>query len=433
MSEDRKSDQSEKPVVWLINHYGGRQGKVRSERTWRVAEGLAKGGFRCILISASHHHIRSEEIAADEIETLVSEQDGYEFFAVSTRAYVGNGLDRMRNMHDFYRGLKRLFLGTALPKPDLVIASSPHPFTFLFANWAKKKTGVAVVLEERDIWPRSLVELTGTPAWHPVVLLFDWMARRGYRGCDALVSLLPNSEAFLRERGLRGEFFCIPNGVGESEKENEKETVPKDVEAWFESAGAAEKMTLVYAGAMGPPNALEQLVELASVTDEEEKPYRILCFGDGVSRAELTATAKEKASDFLTVRGPVSRSVAKEIIERTDLCFISLRPSPIFELGVSPNKLFEYMAAGKPVVFSVNSSNNPVAESGGGVSVTPYAAKELDAALRRLAAMSEPERAELGEKGKAYVKEHHHWDQLGKEYASVVGTVIANRGEKMKS
>jgi len=102
-------------------------------------------------------------------------------------------------------------------------------------------------------------------------------------------------------------------------------------------------------------------------------------------------------------------------------------------LGVSPNKLFEYMAAGKPVVFSVNSSNNPVAESGGGVSVTPYAAKELDAALRRLAAMSEPERAELGEKGKAYVKEHHHWDQLGKEYASVVGTVIANRGGKMKS
>ena len=433
MLEDCKSDQDEKPVVWLINHYGGRKGTVRSERTWRIAEGLAKGGFRCILISASHHHIRSEKIANNEVETLVSEPDGYEFFAVSTRAYAGNGLDRMRNMHDFYRGLKRIFLGTVLPTPDLVIASSPHPFAFLFANWARKRAGMAIVLEERDIWPRSLVELTGTPAWHPVVLLFDWMARRGYRGCDAIVSLLPNSEAFLRERGLRGEFFCIPNGVGESEENSENETIPEDVCAWLESADAEGKLAVVYAGAMGPPNALEQLLELASVDAGEEKPYRILCFGDGVSRQELASAAKEKASGFLTVRGPVSRSIAKRVIERADLCFISLRPSPIFELGVSPNKLFEYMAAGKPVVFLVNSSNNPVAESGGGVSVEPYAAKELDVALRRLAYMSEQERAEMGEKGKAYVEENHHWDQLGEKYVSVARTVIKAHGERMKS
>ena len=433
MSESQKADRNKEPVVWLINHYGGRKGTVRSERTWRIAEGLAKGGFRCILISASHHHIQSEEIADDEIESLVSETEGYEVFVISTRAYVGNGLGRMRNMYDFFRGLKRLLSCSVLPAPDLVIASSPHPFTFLFANWARKKTGVSVVLEERDIWPRSLVELTGTPAWHPVVLLFDWMARRGYRGCDALVSLLPNSERFLRERGLQGDFFCIPNGVGESEGQNEDEAIPEDVDAWFKSAEDEEKLTVVYAGAMGPPNALEQLIELAGVVSEDGKPYRILCFGEGVSRMDLTSAARENANDFLTVRGPVSRAAAKLVIERADVCFISLRPSPIFELGVSPNKLFEYMAAGKPVVFSVNSSNNPVAESGGGISVEPYAAKELDAALCRLSAMSEQERAEMGEKGKAYVKKHHHWDQLGEKYVSVAREVINSQGGKMKS
>jgi len=422
-----ESQKNEQPVIWLLNHYGGLPGKVRSERTWRIAGALADSGFEVKLMTASHHHIQTEAVPESDIGKEKEIEGGYSHIPVKTRSYSGNGLDRLLNMRDYFVSLKEVFEKGEVERPDLIIASSPHPWAFRFANRARKRSKCVVLLEERDIWPLSLVELAGTPKWHPVVILFGWMARQAYRKCDALVSLLPKSEDFLKSKGLRADrFHCIPNGVGLTSSDDEKVKLPAPVQDWFRAARDDKKLTVVYTGAMGPPNALDQLLDLKKV-GEEEKSYRILCIGEGVERERLTREVEVRKCDYLQFEPPVSKAVIGALVKQADIGFISLRPSPIFEYGVSPNKLFEYMDAAMPVVFAVNSGNNPVDEANAGFTVEPYHPEQLDQVLTDLSKSNEQELSAMGERGKAYVREHHHWDVLGKKYSDLCASLLSGK------
>lgn len=416
--------------VWILNHYGGQPGQVRSDRTWRLAEALGRAGFQVTLFHASHHHILNAPVPEDQVDRILDSGRGYRVCAIATRPYRGNGLARLGNMLDFVRGVTRLWKKKRIEAPAVVIASSPHPFVLCLAAKLKRTAGSAFIFEERDIWPRSLVELTGVSWLHPSVLVFGALVKSAYRRCDALVSLLPKSEPYLRSWGLPpGRFHYIPNGVLLDEGLSEPaEAMPEKLRGVIDGARERGEFLVVYTGAMGPPNALQQWFAVAPLVAAERKggayPYRVLMLGEGWERRLLEEKSAQPGYDFVSVHGPVSKAVAQEVVRMADAGAISLRPEPLFQLGVSPNKLFDYFAASKPVLFLVDSVHNPVEEAQAGITVPPGDPAKLHHAVMALRMLSPDQRGEMGQRGRAYAEEYHNWSQLGRQYAALVTKVI---------
>lgn len=98
---------------------------------------------------------------------------------------------------------------------------------------------------------------------------------------------------------------------------------------------------------------------------------------------------------------------------------MSLKNSPVFRFGISPNKLGDYLIAGRPILYAVKASNNPVEDSGSGISIEPYNVMQLDDALRTFVTMTELERKEMGRRGKSYALENLEWSILGKRYGTL--------------
>ena len=99
-----------------------------------------------------------------------------------------------------------------------------------------------------------------------------------------------------------------------------------------------------------------------------------------------------------------------------DACYIGWQDKPIYRFGVSPNKIFDYMMAGKPVIHSVNASNDVVAESGCGVTVRPEDPEAIARAVLSLASMSSSERDALGGRGRDFVLKHHDYRVLARRF-----------------
>jgi glycosyltransferase involved in cell wall biosynthesis len=120
----------------------------------------------------------------------------------------------------------------------------------------------------------------------------------------------------------------------------------------------------------------------------------------------------------------VSKDIARACIKEADICFMPLRESSVFKFGVSPNKLGDYFMGGKPVLYAVKAGNDQVKESGAGISVQPYDARQLDEALKIFSKMSVEEKYEMGQKGKHYALQNLEWTVLGKHYLNICENLI---------
>ena len=121
----------------------------------------------------------------------------------------------------------------------------------------------------------------------------------------------------------------------------------------------------------------------------------------------------------------VPRREIYSLLQEADAFVITLREANLFSrYGVSPNKLFDYLASARPVIFAVDSLNNPVAESGGGVTVPPEDPRRLVQAIRRLANMSSQDRWEMGLKGRRYVAQEYDYSKLADRIEMVLRGLI---------
>jgi len=101
-----------------------------------------------------------------------------------------------------------------------------------------------------------------------------------------------------------------------------------------------------------------------------------------------------------------------------------LKDSPVFRWGISPNKLYDYLCASRPVIYGVNAFNNPVEEAGAGITVAPESPEELAAAVIKLYNMSEQERKQMGINGRKYVEENHDFRNLAITLEDIVMDLI---------
>jgi glycosyltransferase involved in cell wall biosynthesis len=118
--------------------------------------------------------------------------------------------------------------------------------------------------------------------------------------------------------------------------------------------------------------------------------------------------------------GPIPKDQVAAALELFDACYVGYRRSSLYRFGVSPNKLYDYMAAGRPVLFAADAANQPVREADCGRTVPPEDPDALADAIRSLAAAPSDERARLGANARTYVAEHHDYTRLADRLAEVL-------------
>jgi glycosyltransferase involved in cell wall biosynthesis len=402
--------------ILLINHYAGTPALGMEYRPYYLAREWVRLGHRVMIVAASYSHYRARQpTPGDEVV------DGITYRWLPTPAYRGNGWARMRNVLSF---LSQLW--TQAPalvadfQPEVVISSSTYPLDTWVARRIAQLAGARLVHEVHDLWPLSPVELSGMSPWHPFALICQSAEDAAYRHSDAVVSMLPKVHAHMARRGLDlKKLSIVPNGISPEEWTAPPEPLRSDVEQAIDAARRAGAVIVGYAGSMGRPNALDVLLDAAGLM--ADRPLRFVLVGDGHERERLAARVAQEGLAQVTLLPPIPKAQVPAFLAAIDIAYLGWQRQPLYRFGIAPNKLMDYMMAARPVLHSVEAGNDPVAESGCGLTVAPESPEEVARGLRQLAALSPRERRKFGERGRAYVLQHHAYPVLARQFLAAVG------------
>jgi glycosyltransferase involved in cell wall biosynthesis len=398
--------------LWIINQYAGSRLHGMEYRHFYLARELVDKGHEVSVLSASYSHLFTAPphvTGARTIEFI----DGVRYVWLRVPRYEGNGLHRALNMSIFVLRLLSPKI-RLLPRPTGIIVSSPSPFPILpAAIWAKLYRA-RLVFEVRDVWPLTLVALGFMSRFHPLVVITRRVERFAYRRADVVASVLPAAVEHMAPLGLAPERFAyIPNGVALSDFDHAE---PLDLR--LREALPVGKFIVGHVGTMGPANALDSLLRAAAILREESSILFVLV-GSGREKQRLKAEAERLRLSNVLFVDPVPRVQVPALLRACDALFVGFKRSPLYRLGISPNKMFDYMYSGRPVVSAVTAANDPVAEADCGISVAAEDPQAIAAAVRRLRDMPECERRRLGENGRGYVARHHSYKELAQRYVEL--------------
>ena len=397
--------------VWLVNHYALPPQRAGGTRHYALARELIRRGHEVTLIASSVDYMRRQEAYLAPNERARLEQVGeVPFLWLRTLPYQGNSLRRVGNMLSFAFRLRRE-APRALPRPDVVVGSTPH----LFAAWAAyrlaRRYRVPFVLEVRDLWPQTLIDLGGFSPYHPFILLLAVLERLLYRRAQAVVTLLPGAQAYIaRKRGTERGIHWVPNGV-------DFRLIPPP-----EPPPPEPPFTVMYAGAHGLANGLDVALQAARLLQAQGwgSKVRFLFLGDGPEKPRLVQQARAWGLQNVRFEDPVPKEEVYRRLQQAHAFLMILRDSPLFRWGISPNKLFDFMATARPVLFCVRTPYNPIEEHQAGRTAPPDDPQALAEAIRDLAQTPAEERWGMGLRARAYVEQEHDLRKLAVRFEEVL-------------
>ena len=401
--------------IWIVAHYANTPGVGGSLRYFYLSKSLVDQGHRATVIAASYHHAGQSSLKGVRTTRIV-EHDGVRFILLPVSPYEGGDkLGRVRNMLQFTWGAWRQRADVAGDRPDVVIGSTVHPFAAWAGQRLARRYGVPFVLEVTDIWPEVLIDIGVFGPWHPMAVALRRTVGFLYRRAALIVTLLPYAHEHIEQFGVsRDRVFYLPSGV--------------DLSAFpaTEAPADPDPFTLMYLGSHGRSHGLHTLLQAAAELQREPaaRPVFWRLVGYGYEKAALVHKAAELGLHSVRFEEGVPKEHLPKLLAEADGLVFSFADLGAFRYGISPHKLFDYLAAQRPIVFSCEARNNPVAEAKAGFSVPPENPQAMAEAVRQLVELPPSERAEMGLRGRRYVEAHHNYEQLGKRLEKAIKDVV---------
>lgn len=401
--------------ILLIQPYAGSRQYGMQYRPYYLAKEWSKLGHHVTIVSASFSHLRlmqpktSESITEEEIE-------GIRYIWLKTKEYSDNGAKRVWNMLEFSWRLIRLKKRLkAAYKPDIVIASSPHPFSIFGANIIARSSKAKLVFEVRDLWPLTLIELGKKSPSHPFIMLMQFAENYAYRVSDYVVSLLPEAHLHMIEHGMAAhKFYYFPNGIIVEEWVGMQGEMPNEYENLLERLKVEGNFLVGYAGGHGLANSLQYLLEAADRL--REHPVAFILIGNGPDKEELQKRAKENGLTNVWFLDPIPKSAIPKFLDQMDVLFAGLKQESFYRFGMSMNKLFDYMMAAKPIILSAKVGNDLVMEYRCGLSIPPENSEAIADGVMKLKSLTFDERMEIGRRGRERVLSEHNLEILARSF-----------------
>jgi glycosyltransferase involved in cell wall biosynthesis len=330
-------------------------------------------------------------------------------YAVPNRGVARRGLDHLSFMlSSLAFGLPRL--GTV----DVVIASSPTLFSALAAWLMARLKRVPFVLEVRDLWPEAIISL-GLMRPGPAVRALQLLAQFLYARAARVVVVTQAFADYLERSGIPlRKLVVIPNGADLRLFRADADPFPSR-----QRFGLAERFVVGYVGSHGVSHGLDAVLEAAALQPD----VQYLLVGDGAERDRLVKQRDERRLENVSMHASVPKSDVPGLYAASDVCLVPLRDVPLFGAFV-PSKLFEVLAAGRPIVGAVRGEAREILErSGGALLVEPEDARGIADAVERLR-VDPSLRESLGRRGRAYAEQHFDRDALATRYLDVLREIV---------
>ena len=374
--------------IWLINHYAVPPKYYPLARQTYFAKYLMAMGHTVTIFAASSVHNSTLNLITDDRKWREETVDGVHYVYIKCCDYQGNGLKRIYNICEFAWKLPGVC--KHFPKPDAIVATSMPPTSCAMGVHLGRKWGCKTVAEIADLWPESIVAYGIAGPHNPAVLALRRLEKWIYKKADAVVFTMEGAYDYIIEQGWdkeipRSKVHYINNGVDLEQFDYNKEHFR------VEDADLDEPDTfkIVYTGSIRKANNLGLLLDAAKCVKNPR--IKFLIWGDGDERAALEQRVRDEHIGNVVFKGKVEKKYIPSIVSRADLNFAHNDPSPLFRFGISFNKLFDYLAAGKPVLCDFPCPYNPAVTYGAGIEATDTQPQQIAKAIDALVTSAEQE------------------------------------------
>lgn len=346
-----------KKKVWLWNHYA--TAIKQGGRHFWFAKHLTKRGYVPVVFCANTWH--SGRVAVDvgrgKYQTGLVED--VPFVYVKTKATTGNGVARMHNMFLFYKNLFAVAKDFASKhgRPDVIVASSVHPLTMVAGIQIAKQFGVPCVCEVRDLWPEAIFSFGKAKETsilgRALIKGEHWI----YKNAHATIFTKEGDTDYIKERKWNkdqggdidlGKCHYINNGV-------DLESFHRWITDYtLEDADLlADRFNVVYTGAIRPVNNVGNILDAAELL-RDNNDIQFLIYGSGTEEKRLKQRVVNEGLTNVKFKGRVDKKYIPYILSKSSVNLLNYSQTQYnWTRGNSSNKLFEYMASGKPIISTV--------------------------------------------------------------------------------
>lgn len=415
--------------IWILNHYATNTFFDRGGRHYYFSKYLKKADWSPTVFCASTVHGRATSVRIETGSYKIDFVDNIPYVFVKSNSYEGSRFLRILNMLAFTFNLFKVTKQINCEKPDIILASSVHPFTCVAGILIARRYHVPCVVEIRDLWPESIVEYGGFSRKNPVIQVLYMLEQWIYKKADRLIFTIPGGYDYIKERGWQKKIpeekvFYINNGVDLDEFNYNRECNKLDDPDLLNP----DTFKVVYTGSVRSANNVGLLIDAAAILQKQDKKIEILIFGDGTEKPLLEKKIKENRLTNVKLKGHVEKAYVPFILSCSDLNVLIYQRHAIWRFGGSQNKLFDYFASKKPVLSNIQMGYCLIQKYSAGISLNDSAAEQMAGAILGFSNLSADEYATYCENA-MLAAEDYSYKQLAEKLENLLEELVSHKRE----
>lgn len=307
------------------------------------------------------------------------------------------------------------FTAIKIKNIDVVWGTTPPIFQSVTAWLIATLKRTPFLLEIRDLWPAFAVAV-GVLKNKAIIHLSLWLEKFLYHHADKIIVNSPGFIDHVQSRGGQ-EVALIPNGADERYF-NADSSISLRKELDWEG-----KFVVLYAGAHGMSNDLEIVLQTAKLL-QLEKQILFIFLGDGKEKNILIQKATDMQLSNVQFLNPVPKTEIANYLQASDACLAILKPIELYKTTY-PNKVFDYMAAGKPVILAIDGVIREVVESANcGYFCEPGNPEYIANIIRKMDQLDKKAFSLLGSNGKRYLNQHFDRKIIAESFSDILDKMV---------
>lgn len=417
--------------IWIMNHYATSMYRDKAGRHYWFAKNLEKMGHKVTIFCASTFLNNCEQIELGKKKSRLLRDKEISFVVVKTPICQGNGIDRVKNMLSFFVNLFPVSKNYCAynGKPDIVIASSVHPLTMVAGILIARKIKVPCICEIRDLWPEAIFTFGKAREKSILGKILIKGEHWIYKKADALIFTKEGDTDYLKEKGWTKEqggdidlvkCHYINNGV-----DLKAYCQQIDNEIINDNDLNADKFNITYTGTIRPINNIGNIIDCAKIISKDSSmaDVQFLIYGDGSDLPKLKERIVNENITNVKIKGFIERKYIPYILSCSSINLLNYSQNQFnWTRGNSSNKLFEYMASGKPIISTVKMGYSIIDKYKCGIELEECTPQAMAEAIKYFHNLSLEEYEQIGINAKEGVKEfdfNYLTDKLWKVIESV--------------
>lgn len=413
--------------IWIVNYYTSSPELASNPRYLEFAHHFQEAGYEVLTFNSSVKHGTDISLVPDGQPYLRKQYGEYDFVHIKSPHYSGNGVKRMWSIFVF--AVRLLKLCKKFPKPDIILHNLHTPFDYPVL-WVANRLKAKYIAEAWDLWPRAFANY-GLISEKSVFMKVAYaIERRLYQKADHIVFTMEGGIDYLRDRHWTTDsggnippekVSYINSGINLAQFDKDKVNYPRK----DEDMNDPNLYKIVYLGSVRLANNVKEVINAAALLQSNHK-YRFFIYGDGVDRPMLEEYVKDHHIDnvvFKEKRIPLCE--VAWVVSQATVNLMNYEPK-FGHYGASSGKMFQYMAAGRPICCNIELGYSEIKKHNIGISESLSTPEDYANAIKKLAEQPKEEYDAMCERVRTAAK-LFDYNKLAAEELAVIESCLNGR------